>query len=152
MTLLIAAALLAGTEANLGASAAPSGSGHAHLMTPGGAYFGSVKIGPAVLGVRGSVDQVKLIAEPGRTWAALVRSTATAVARVRVPAPDSIDLAVRLAATLSESHGSGSLRFIAGKRLEKTVIAAATARAFVTPRWALTLDAGLRTKGAHWVE
>ena len=111
MTLLIAATLLiAGTEASLDTSTAPSGSGHAHLVTPGGAYFGSVKIGPAVLGVRGAVDQVKLIAEPGRTWAALVCSTATAVARVRVPTPDSIDLALRLAATLSESHGSGSLR------------------------------------------
>ena len=153
MTLLIAAALLiAGTEANFDASTSPSGSGHAHLTTPGGAYFGSVKIGPAVLGVRGAVDQVKLIAEPGRTWGALVRTTATAVARIRVPAPDSIDLALRLAATLSEAHGSGSLRPIAGKRLEKTVIAAATARAVVTPRWALTLDAGLRTRGAHWVE
>ena len=66
MTPLIAAALLiAGTEANFDASTSPSGSGHAHLTTPGGAYFGSVKIGPAVLGVRGAVDQVKLIAEPG---------------------------------------------------------------------------------------
>ena len=71
-----------------------------------------------------------------------------------LPAPPPIDLALAISAHLSEFRGSGLLRTLVAKKLDRSVLAGATARAWVLPRLALVADGGVLVgrRGAAWLE
>jgi len=110
--------------------------------------------GRLLLGVRVGELELKAFAEPGqKSVGAQLGSASSAIARLALPAPARVDLALAASARSGGVRATGIFRTTPPGRPDFSMDAGGAARAFLTERVAVMADAGLRGRpnAVGWV-